>query len=89
MPVRWIDPSPVLRVERFNSFDEFRPNDVIGGMRSTPLDSSPISASRSILALPDCLLVLQRSFARRMEGSSTSPAWWGSPRPGPPAAGRR
>ena len=46
MPVRWIDPSPVLRVERFNSFDEFRPNDVIGGMRSTPLDSSPISASR-------------------------------------------
>lgn len=68
MPVRWIDPSPVLRVERFNSFDEFRPNDVIGGMRSTPLDSSPISASRSILALPDCLLVLQRSFARRMEG---------------------
>ncbi|MGY3486555.1 AraC-like DNA-binding protein [Bradyrhizobium sp. USDA 4011] len=68
MPVRWLDPSPVLRVERFSSFDEFRPNDVIGGMRSTPLDSSPISASRSILALPDCLLVLQRSFARRMEG---------------------
>ncbi|WP_050402619.1 AraC family transcriptional regulator [Bradyrhizobium embrapense] len=68
MPVRWLDPSPVLRIERFNSFDEFRPNDVIGGMRSTPLDSSPISVSRSILALPDCLLVLQRSFARRMEG---------------------
>lgn len=68
MPVRWLDASPVLRVERFNSFDEFRPNDVIGGMRSTPLDSSPISVSRSILALPDCLLVLQRSFARRMEG---------------------
>jgi AraC family ethanolamine operon transcriptional activator len=68
MPVRWLDPSPVLRIERFSSFDEFRPNDVIGGMRSTPLDSSPISASRSILALPDCLLVLQRSFARRMEG---------------------
>lgn len=68
MPVRWLDPSPVLRVERFNSFDEFRPNDVIGGMRSTPLYLSPISVSRSILALPDCLLVLQRSFARRMEG---------------------
>jgi AraC-like DNA-binding protein len=68
MPVRWLDPSPVLRIERFSTFDEFRPNDVIGGMRSTPLDSLPISASRSILALPDCLLVLQRSFARRMEG---------------------
>ncbi|MCC8978376.1 AraC family transcriptional regulator [Bradyrhizobium acaciae] len=68
MPVRWLNQSPVLRVERFKSFDEFRPNDVIGGLRSTPLDSSPISVSRSILPLPDCLLVLQRSFARRMEG---------------------
>ncbi len=68
MPVRWIDPSPVLRVERFGSFDEFRPNDVLGGMTSTPLGSSAIAVSRSILALPDCLLVLQRSFARRMEG---------------------
>lgn len=69
MPVRWLNPSPVLRVERFGSFDEFRSNDIVGGMTSTPLHSPAVSASRSTLALPDGLLVLQRSFARRMEGN--------------------
>ncbi|UFX45962.1 helix-turn-helix domain-containing protein [Bradyrhizobium sp. 41S5] len=69
MPVRWLTPSPILCVERFGSFDEFRPNDVLGRINSTPLHSEPISVSRSVLALPDCLLVMQRSFARRMEGN--------------------
>ncbi|WP_298280589.1 helix-turn-helix domain-containing protein [uncultured Bradyrhizobium sp.] len=69
MPVRWLSPSPVLRVERFSSFEEFRSNDILGGVTSTPLHSTAFSVARSILALSDSLLVLQRSFAREMEGN--------------------
>ena len=57
----------VLTVERFSSFDEFRPNDVIGGGRSTPLDPKDVHVTRAMLALPNSRLVMQRSFARRLE----------------------
>ena len=59
--------SPVLGVERFGSFEEFHPNEVIGGGVSIPLDSGNATAARAVLPFPDSLLVLQRSFARRLE----------------------
>jgi AraC family ethanolamine operon transcriptional activator len=69
MPVRWLKNSPVLRIERFASIEEFRPNDVIGGGRSIPTDPGNCSAFRAVLPLEDGLLVLQRSFARRLESN--------------------
>lgn len=69
MPVRWLNNSPVLRIERFDSFEEFRPNDVIGGGRSIPTDPRNCSVFRAVLPLENSLLVLQRSFARRLESN--------------------
>jgi AraC-like DNA-binding protein len=67
MVVRRLSPSPVLGIERFANAEEFRPNEVIGGGVSVPLDPKNASAARAILSLPNSLLVLQRSFARRLE----------------------
>ena len=67
MPVLRLKPSPVLGIQRFASFDEFRPNEVIGGGISVPFEPKQFSAFRAILPLRDSLLVLQRSFARRLE----------------------
>lgn len=67
MTVRQLSPSPVLGIERFASLEDFRPNEVIGGGISKPLDPKQSSAVRAILAFPASLLVLQRSFARRLE----------------------
>src|SRR5512139_741229 len=67
MPVRWLKPSRILSIEHFTDFDEFRPNDVLGGGTSIPLQPREFSACRAILPLQDGLLVLQRSFARQLE----------------------
>ncbi len=67
MPVRSLGPSPALAIERFTDFDEFRPNEVLGGGTSVPLQPENFSVSRAVLALPGGLFVLQRSFARRLE----------------------
>lgn len=67
MAVRNLWPSPVLGYEHFKSIEAFRPNEVIGGGISVPLDPRNSSAFRAILPLPDCLLVLQRSFARKLQ----------------------
>ncbi|TPQ40606.1 AraC family transcriptional regulator [Bradyrhizobium guangdongense] len=67
MPVRWLKPSRILSIEHFNDFEAFRPNDVLGGGRSKPLDERNFSFSRAILPLQDGLFVMQRSFARRLE----------------------
>jgi AraC-like DNA-binding protein len=73
MPISNLSSSPVLKVERFSSFDEFRPNDVIGGGRSFPRHEEQFSASRACLVLPASRLVLQRSFARRLEADIGAP----------------
>ncbi|MES1149035.1 MAG: helix-turn-helix domain-containing protein [Bradyrhizobium guangdongense] len=67
MPVRWLKPSRILSIEHFTDFEEFRPNDVLGGGTSTPLDERHFSFSRAILPLQDGLFVMQRSFARRLD----------------------
>lgn len=67
MAVRNLSPSPVLGYEHFKSIEAFRPNEVIGGGISVPLDPRNSSAFRAILPFPDCLLVLQRSFARKLQ----------------------
>jgi AraC family ethanolamine operon transcriptional activator len=67
MPVSMLGPSPALAIEHFTSFDEFRPSEVMGGGISVPLHPEDFSVSRAILALSGGLLVLQRSFARRLE----------------------
>jgi AraC family ethanolamine operon transcriptional activator len=69
MPVRWLKPSRILSIEHYTDFEEFRPNDVLGGGRSTPLDKRNFSFSRAILPLQDGLFVMQRSFARRLEAN--------------------
>lgn len=73
MPVRELKASPVLVYEHFSSFEEFRPNDVIGGGTSIPLDPDNVSVSRAALALPTSRLVMQRSFARRLEADMGAP----------------
>jgi AraC-like DNA-binding protein len=60
-------PSAVLNVQHFASFDEFRPNDLLGAANSLPLDHRSFSFSRATLALPDTGLVLQRTFSRDYE----------------------
>ena len=67
MPVRRLEPSRVLGIERFSDFGEFRANEVLGLGTSTPLRPREFSLSRAILPLRDGLFVLQRSFARRYE----------------------
>lgn len=56
-----------MGVERFTSFDEFEPNQVIGGGISRPLRIDDVSVHRAVLPLADSLLVFQRSFAREVE----------------------
>jgi len=73
MPVRELKASPILAVERFKSFEEFRPNDVIGGGTSIPLDPKSVVVARAALALPFSRLVMQRSFARRLEADMGAP----------------
>jgi AraC family ethanolamine operon transcriptional activator len=73
MPVRNLRKSRVLALERFASFEEFRPSDVIGGGTSIPLHRKDFSATRATLALPASRLVLQRSFARRLEADMGAP----------------
>lgn len=69
MAVRRLSASPVLGVERFSTAEEYRSHEVIGGGASVPLDPGNASAVRAILPFPDSLLVLQRSFARRLEAN--------------------
>lgn len=69
MAVRRLSPSPVLGIERFATAEEYRPNEVVGGGVSIPLDPRNASAVRAILPFPDSLLVLERSFARRLEAN--------------------
>ena len=58
--------TPVLNVQRFTSFEEFRPTDVTGAAQNcVVLDHKEVSVSRSILSLPAACLVLQRSFSRK------------------------
>jgi len=58
--------TPVLNVQRFTSFEEFRPTDVTGAAQNcVVLDHKEFSVSRSILSLPAACLVLQRSFSRK------------------------
>ncbi|WP_144030830.1 hypothetical protein [Bradyrhizobium japonicum] len=67
MPVREIKAYPILSYQSFGRFEEFRPNDIIGGGISVPLSHEGFSVKRAALALPTSLLVIQRSFARRLE----------------------
>lgn len=73
MPVRELRGSPNLAFERFADFDEFRPNDVMGGGQSFPFDPRNFSLSRAAVALPMGRLVMQRSFARRLESNMGAP----------------
>lgn len=73
MLIRELKSSRVLAVEQFDSFDEFRPNDVIGGGTSIPLHPKEFFAARASLALPASRLVMQQSFARRLESDMGAP----------------
>lgn len=69
MPVRRLSASPALNIERFGTAEEYCSHEVIGGGVSAPLDPCNSSATRAILAFPDSLLVLQRSFPRRLDAN--------------------
>lgn len=63
-----LEPSTVLRIENFHTFEEFRPSGIFGAAKTVALDSKSISVNRATLALPECRLVLQRTFAREYDG---------------------
>lgn len=73
MPVHELQASPILLVERFSSFEEYRANDLIGGGTNRPLDGAEFPVSRATLALPSGRLAMQRTFARRIEGDLGAP----------------
>lgn len=60
--------SSVLRVDHFKNIEEFRPIGILGASHTVALDPASASISRAALALPECRVVLQRSFARESEG---------------------
>jgi AraC-like DNA-binding protein len=66
-------PSPVLDVERFASVDEFRSSRVLGSGTSIALCPKDFLVARASLAIPAGRIVLQRSFARRLEGDMATP----------------
>ncbi|WP_407184396.1 helix-turn-helix domain-containing protein [Bradyrhizobium centrosematis] len=60
--------SSVLRIDHFKNIEEFRPVGILGASKTVALDPASASISRAALALPECRVVLQRSFARESEG---------------------
>ncbi|WP_025035000.1 AraC family transcriptional regulator [Bradyrhizobium sp. DOA9] len=60
--------SSVLRIDHFENIEEFRPTGILGTSKTVALDPASSSISRAALALPECRVVLQRSFARESEG---------------------
>ncbi|WP_262047943.1 AraC family transcriptional regulator [Bradyrhizobium sp. Bra78] len=58
----------MLRTDHFATFEQFRPSGILGTSRTVALDPASASIHRATLALPECRLVLQRSFAREYEG---------------------
>jgi len=70
-------PSRSLTVDRFSSFDEFEPTELIGSARSIPLNPRQFSLGRAILRLKRCQIILQHSFERILEtGYQTAGAFF-------------
>jgi len=66
-------PSPVLDVGRITSFEEYRSSGILGAGTNVPLHPRDFSVARASLAIPAGRIVLQRSFARRLEGEMETP----------------
>lgn len=60
--------SAVLRVQRFETFEQFHPSGVLGAAKTVAIDHGTLPVLRAELALPDSRLVMQRTFARVYEG---------------------
>jgi AraC family ethanolamine operon transcriptional activator len=60
--------SSVLRIEHFKSLEEFHPIGILGSSKTVALDPGSASVTRAAFALPECRVLLQRSFARESEG---------------------
>jgi AraC family ethanolamine operon transcriptional activator len=64
--------SPILNVISFSDIDQFRHSERVIGARSIPLGLRQFSAWRAVLRLPDCEIVLSKSFPRIFEGEYRS-----------------
>jgi AraC family ethanolamine operon transcriptional activator len=60
--------SPILDVISFSDIDQFRHGERLVGARSIPLGLKQFAAWRAVLRLPDCEIVLAKSFPRIFEG---------------------
>jgi len=66
-------PSSALQLVRFTDVDAFRPAENLEDARSIPLDVANFTAARAVVNLPDCRIIVARSFARILDSSYRAP----------------
>lgn len=66
-------PSSALQLIHFADVDSFRPLETMEDARSIPLDVPNFAASRAIVSLPACRIVVMRSFARILDTAYRMP----------------
>lgn len=66
-------PSSELQLRSFSEIDEFRPVELLARCRSIPLDVASFAPIRAVVRLPQCDIVVQRSFARLLDSEYQIP----------------
>lgn len=66
-------PSSALQLVRFTDVDAFRPAENLEDARSIPLDVANFTAARAVVNLPDCRIIVARSFARILDTAYRAP----------------
>jgi AraC-like DNA-binding protein len=67
MQLDTLRPSSELQLRCFSEIDEFRPVELLSNCRSIPLDGANFAPIRAKVHLPQCYIVVQRSFARLLD----------------------
>ncbi|MDE2376902.1 helix-turn-helix domain-containing protein [Bradyrhizobium sp.] len=60
-------PTSALQLTTFTDVDAFRPAELMEDARSIPLDIARFSATRAVVRLPACRIILLKSFARILD----------------------
>jgi AraC family ethanolamine operon transcriptional activator len=66
-------PSSALQLVRFADIDAFRPAESLEDSRSIPLDTANFAAARAVVNLPECRIIVARSFARILDATYRVP----------------
>ncbi|MCK1733573.1 AraC family transcriptional regulator [Bradyrhizobium sp. 138] len=66
-------PSSALQLIGFADVDAFRPIETMEDARSIPLDVANFAATRAVVSLPACRIVVMRSFARILDTAYRMP----------------